>query len=250
MLTINGPDDFDAVADSLLNRYLLIINNQEWRITEIEFYYYSDEHPDGYTHKDTNQKKSNEWYFHRQNGGAFKGGTYKGLDISCGNGINYGGILIRSISRDNQLIEGPCNVVNKILEITCCDSISDLVTKITSNIFENGLLYLKETFDNKVEIMKGPRVGLTLKQNKQLDYIYKNYRYVTTCNVKKNKCTLVLSEFISNKNILDQRNLNRWLDLYNNGKTKTDTYFLSENPGISTVKVQCELLGFIHSKVQ
>lgn len=104
MFAVN-ENNFDTMANLLLNKSILVINNTEWRISEIEFYYHSNIHPDNYTHKDENQKRNGEWYFHRQNGKSYKGGTYKGLDISCGNENNYGGILLRSIEcKENTLL--------------------------------------------------------------------------------------------------------------------------------------------------
>ena len=254
--TVQGHQDFDQLANQLLNNYILKINETEWRIAEIEFYYYSSEHPDNYTHKDADQQRSNEWYFHRQNGGSFKGGTYKGLDISIGNGVNYGGILIRSIrlesprNQDTELIEGPCNVVNKILSLTHCETINDLVTKIKPNVFEPGLLYLSPMKLEELYIMKGPRVGLTLKKNTSFDFLTRRYRYVTSDKIKKNKCTLTLSEYTAEKRIIDQKNLQKWVKFYENGKDKTEDYFIKENPAINTVTVQCELLGYVEARNQ
>ena len=43
--------DFNKIADSLLNKYKLILKNgKEYRICEIEFYLKSKEHPDTFTH--------------------------------------------------------------------------------------------------------------------------------------------------------------------------------------------------------
>ena len=75
-----------------------------FRICEVEFYLNCEGHIDTFTHGDTLQKQNCKWYFHKMNG-AYKSGTYKGLDLSFGKpDINaIGGILIRAIM--------PCEVI-------------------------------------------------------------------------------------------------------------------------------------------
>jgi hypothetical protein len=122
---------FVRIADSLLNDYLLTVNQDyKYRISEIEFYYNdvhkSCVHPDTFTHGDEMQKKSGQWYFHRF-GKTYKVGTYKGMDLAFGKGdLAVGGILIRAITSvgaangkhlpPDEFIEGPCNSVSRILE--------------------------------------------------------------------------------------------------------------------------------------
>ena len=79
------------------------------------------------------QKQNGKWYFHKMNG-AYKSGTYKGLDLSFGNENATGGILLRAIrevtlpSTMGDFIEGPCNCVNRILQDTCKgENVKDLV---------------------------------------------------------------------------------------------------------------------------
>jgi hypothetical protein len=53
---------------------------------------------DEYTHCNDDQLKYGYWYFHKFPNGSYKGGTFKGLDITLGNNKDkYCGILIRSI---------------------------------------------------------------------------------------------------------------------------------------------------------
>src|SRR5271170_8512868 len=103
------------IAESLLNKYVLVVGEKEYRLAEIEFYINNGTHNDQYTHGDPNQKKYGKWYFHRYRGHAYKSGTYKGLDLTLGNDTTYFGILIRSIydTTTNTMIEGPCRSVNK-----------------------------------------------------------------------------------------------------------------------------------------
>ena len=85
------------------------------------------------------QKLNSQWYFHKMFG-AYKSGSYKGLDLSLGRPDlpTIGGILLRSLmpvtvtEKDGKIcvadpgtkaefIEGPCNCVNRILLETTGD---------------------------------------------------------------------------------------------------------------------------------
>jgi len=108
------------MSQMLLNETVLRINNEKCRICEVEYYLKNDTHFDPFVHGDSDQGIPLRWYFHKM-GKNYKSGTYKGLDLTFGYQdkkiSSYGGILIRSIKPENKdLIEGPCKVVNYILE--------------------------------------------------------------------------------------------------------------------------------------
>lgn len=192
------------------------------------------------------------------------------MDISCGNVQqdefnSYGGILIRSISdsekderydEGNELIEGPCKVVDKILSLCKVASIAELVPQLSENIFTPGPLYFskrekkngKEEKEEKQEnkINNSIRVGLTLKKQKNLEYIYKQYRYYNCNNLKKNKCLISLSEYHKNKGEVKTSKLKEWIGHAEKGKEKDNKYFLDNHPDLKTVALQCELFGFLH----
>ena len=59
------------------------------------------------------------WYFHKK-GGTYKSGSFKGMDLACGDKDRdvFAGLLLRSVvDADGKLTEGPCLVVDKILEL-------------------------------------------------------------------------------------------------------------------------------------
>ena len=59
------------------------------------------------------------WYFHRK-GGTYKSGSFKGMDLACGDKDKnvFAGLLLRAVlDPSDKLIEGPCLVVDKILEM-------------------------------------------------------------------------------------------------------------------------------------
>jgi len=155
-----------------MNQYLMYIRGVPHRLTELEFYFCGDKHQDVFTHQDELQKTSGNWYFHKS-GSGYKGGSYKGLDITFGQS-GYGGILIRAIeTMSGTYIEGPSTCVDQILSINRTKNgipeIAEYVDTDTFNrsVFKKGTLYLEKT-DNLEQraIVAGPRFGLTLKKNR------------------------------------------------------------------------------------
>ena len=113
---------FKGIAKLLLNNYHIETPSTKYRLTEIEFYYYNENHPDestyGYSKKTSKpksridlhkekQRKTLNWFFH-----------YSGIDISIGNGTSPGGILIRGIEKigsPNEIFAGPLIVQLELL---------------------------------------------------------------------------------------------------------------------------------------
>lgn len=151
-------NDFDRIAEELMNKWILKVNNFRYRITEIEFYLNSASHNDSYTHGHEYQKTSGQWYFHGS-----------GIDITFGSEEFFGGILIRGIyNLDNKkYINGPLKTV------------TELFGGFDSIFLKNFEFGLTPDLENKIEIediLKAPRVGLNPK--KDLDAFNKFYRYL------------------------------------------------------------------------
>lgn len=121
-----GPDSncqgwFESIARLLMIGYEIETAVGKYRIKEIEFYYYSDSHPDETTygfikegkhysprilrHKNA-QRIQGSWFFH-----------YSGIDLVFGDENNPGGILIRTIERENpkEEIKGPLVVLLELM---------------------------------------------------------------------------------------------------------------------------------------
>ncbi|KAM9998848.1 hypothetical protein ACTFIZ_002401 [Dictyostelium cf. discoideum] len=145
---------FKEISFQLLNNVVLMINEQAHMLVEIEFYFKGCKHIDHFTHGDSMQLERGTWYFHRS-GSGYKGGSFKGLDITFGLGDSddesekktYGGILIRSIQilSDKSIIDGPSLCVDHILKTTNSKDISQFIRSHGRSIFENenSTLYLK-----------------------------------------------------------------------------------------------------------
>lgn len=208
---------FNEIAKKIFYEYVLVVGKQNYRITEIEFYYYDKcIHPDPYVHCNEIQEKFGEWYFHRyKESDKLKVGNYKGLDITFGKGKAckiYGGILIRAIEKyddTNEYTEGPCNVVKQILEEFSINEYNKkeynkFLKEIEKHdIFENNKIIKKinlislSSSEKKNDIVyKCPRNGLSIKSNPDShweEYIMKPYRYLLwPKKTKKGRDLLIL----------------------------------------------------------
>lgn len=186
--------DFESIANILLNESYLKINNIKYRLIEIEFYLRNHLHPDMYVHANSEQKLKYKYYFHRFANGTYKGGTFKGLDIVLGDDgtDTYFGILIRAIlnTETDILIEGPCNVVNHILNMYEYDRILDLTANESISIRKNddNFILRSSTMFDSVQMYSGPRIGLSGTKK----YVDSPYRYCIFQNrIKKQKTKLI-----------------------------------------------------------
>lgn len=172
---------FFEIANKLLNECYLKVNKKIFRIIEIEFYLKCTNHDDLYTHCNPDQLLMETFYFHKYKN-TYKSGTYKGMDITLGDKKTncYFGVLIRSIKRvkTGETIQGPCNVVNRILLEYGCSSIMEFTNGENFSITENPRNFIVVP-THKMEIKSiaiGPRIGLS---EKYPELRKKNYRYVT-----------------------------------------------------------------------
>lgn len=77
---------FNHLSNQLFNKYVLIVNGVAYRLVDIEFYAFAETFKDPYTHKHVQQLSNGKFYLHGS-----------GMDITFGDGVNFGGILIRGI---------------------------------------------------------------------------------------------------------------------------------------------------------
>jgi hypothetical protein len=256
----------------IFNQVLLKCGNILCRIIEIELYM----DPDPYNHRDPDQLTYNCWYFHRQNGGNYKSGTYKGVDVTFGNSTTHNGILIRSILNlsNNDIIEGPCKVVNFILEQTLCSSINELVSKSSNqppSISDTSFpLHLINQITNTNNIIySSPRVGLTLNKcdngnDLKYSYIFKPLRFTCFPNkINKYKSLMILEYLKSNiidtnynnicPNLLNsltqifgstKNNILKWINYYIEGKNIKSSHN-NIKLGVNTINDLCKTYGYL-----
>ncbi|EFC40849.1 predicted protein [Naegleria gruberi] len=199
-------DTFVSISDYLFNNTELVVKDKTYRLAELEYYFTCPPvHNDPFSHCHDLQATRGEWYFHQSlaktNDNNYKGGSYKGLDISIGSAGFKGGILIRSLLKsDNKtLVEGPSKCVDEIIGAYDCDNIQEFVTKCFKGqkhfqaLSTSSAFYLKPIDTPYSDTMvKSARVGLTLKQKTQqkerVEYIFKPYRHCLKAkDIKKGK---------------------------------------------------------------
>lgn len=99
---INIDHEFERLSKLLLLEKVLVVNNEKIRFTEIEFYYYSKNHDDAFTHE--HGSDAGKWRFHNQ-----------GFDITLKGESGFGGILIRGIEIGGKYFNGPRRVLFEIM---------------------------------------------------------------------------------------------------------------------------------------
>lgn len=105
-IDFNNPN-FDELAEFLFNKSKIVIDNISYNFAEIEIYFATindkgeiDEPiRDIFCHCAHEQTKTCNLYFH-----------YSGVDITIGNNICFGGILIRGVESNNIFMYGPGRV--------------------------------------------------------------------------------------------------------------------------------------------
>ena len=118
----------------------------------------------------------------------FRGGSFKGLDLTFGDTGAYGGMLIRGIElADGALVSGPCLCVDYLIRQLGFTSVAELhgATVGRHAVQDNGLLTLLES-NSACErpIFNTPRVGLSLKRASDahsplIPYVMRRYRFLT-----------------------------------------------------------------------
>ncbi len=192
---------YKTLVSGLMNESALMIAGKRYRIAEVEIYHYEEDHADPYVHKHPDQLTTNKWYFHRASDSTvakYRGGTYKGLDLTRGTeganngdsddgkGERYFGILIRSIyDCDGTLIEGPCRVVDFILKQYKMGSIIELTNDIRLDALQNEHNFIVAPFSwKKKHVSSGIRVGLS---SKHPEWAQRHYRFTIYKNKLKKK---------------------------------------------------------------
>lgn len=135
-----------TVMTDLHNNYALSFGDHIARMLELEWYPLDDP----FTHGNELQHRASGFYIHRTGKlatSSYKAGTYCGIDLCM-----QGGMLIRAIQINDEVVEGPCLVVRKIAELTGWDFPT----------IEQNLRLIDHAWTPTTPIF-GPRGGLTLK---------------------------------------------------------------------------------------
>jgi hypothetical protein len=196
---------FGRLAGGLLNHARVLIGGEPHRFTEIEMYYHGDPHLDPFTHRDPIQLECGRWYFHRSRG-QYRSGSFKGVDLTFGDGSAFAGVLIRGIeTADGTLIDGPSLTVDYLLTKTGTGDVAALDRAIAGRQAwdaANPLLLEAASRPTQHEVFRSARVGLSLKRagghSPMPRYVLRAYRYLTEPRrISKGKPLLVLALYAS-----------------------------------------------------
>ncbi|MFD0751292.1 hypothetical protein ACFQZS_14170 [Mucilaginibacter calamicampi] len=115
-ITQESQQKFKEIAETLFNAYAIKTHDTLYRITEVEFYWYSDSHKDHSTYKRKHVfPNAGQWFFH-----------YSGVDIALKNDTGgYGGILIRGLHDGEHFVNGPMVCAMKLF--SCTDAFSPTI---------------------------------------------------------------------------------------------------------------------------
>ena len=193
---------FNNIADKLFNDYKLQINDDFYRLLDIEFYFFAKGiYEDVHTHKSEMQLHSGKWYFHKS-----------GIDLTIGNGVYHGGILLRGIMKfSNNLgtkseffekeIHGPVNIKTEITSkfYGAFEDKCNLFRLVNIEKDRQGALMKSPSY-----IIKSKRIGLTSKDRDiNDDFLNGDFRYQILLDGIKlnysNKESLVKSLLKENK---------------------------------------------------
>lgn len=192
-----APAWFAAVADRLLNHLRLYVAGRPHRLIEVEAYVHAPDHPDPFPHRHPIQSRPGRWYFHRS-GGSYRGGSFKGVDVSVGSGPACGGFLLRGLEApDGTVIDGPSLLVDHLLSGTRYGTVAELDAALgeTPAWAADSPLSLRPVGAEPRPILKALRVGLSLKRHGRdaVGYLFRRYRYLTDPRrTKKGKPQMVL----------------------------------------------------------
>ena len=192
---------FVEIGDRLLNKTNLLVKGATYRFAELEVYYHGPGHFDPFPHCDPLQRENGRWYFHRTRG-QYRDGSFKGLDLTLGDGTAYFGILIRSIVEPNgTAIVGPSLTVDHLLAQTDSKDVASLDRAINERTIwdRSSPLFIRESDAARTAtVYASARVGLSLKRATNMpeavEFIGRPYRFlIEPRSITKGKQQLVLA---------------------------------------------------------
>ncbi len=176
---LRDPNQFLAAASALFAA-TWAVGGHRLRLLEVEFYLFGPGHPDPYVHAQPGQSSYGRWCLHRT-GNSFRGGSFKGLDLSFGPKNVFGGVLLRSLTDGDQVVRGPCLVVERLLSLLGVAHLAELEPALEATTWEPG----PPAPDGSSEapgVLASARVGLGLARAARFPamprYVARRYRFV------------------------------------------------------------------------
>jgi hypothetical protein len=169
-------DFFDALSEFVFQKVRLVINQENFRFSEIEFYVKSHSHKDMFTHDDPLQSELGRWYVHES-----------GIDMTFGNSNMAASILIRGLKNEGSrnlrgmFISGPLQVLKKICSgMKTIDSTNhDFYIEYVNGLEETVWIRHSRIGLSKETEIKRRKEYYDLDTNDESDLFYNRpYRYV------------------------------------------------------------------------
>jgi hypothetical protein len=252
---------FAVIANRLLNGCRLMAGGKAHRLTEVEAYYYGGPHKDPFAHRDPVQKATGRWYFHRTKG-VYRGGSFKGVDLTFGGADAFGGFLIRGLEEEGgPLVDGPSLTVDHLLRQTGKATVAELDTAIAGlACWESANpLRLEWTPLEERPLLRCARVGLSLRRLRNSTepprFLIRSYRFLSEPRrISKGKPLMVLGLHAQGKTVDEivqttgcpRGTVKRYVEEFETGRTEEgfDRFFGVE---FSTVDL-CRLHGLWHTR--
>jgi len=247
----------------LLNHVLLVAKGRPYRLTEVEAYLQSEQHPDPFVHGAPEQSKHCRFYFHKR-GSSYLEGPRKGMDLTFGTeGLHQGGFLIRGIGAQDEAghyVDGPSRCVDEILKTLGQKSASELGERFQAT-FTKELspdFYLLSTPSLHFgEWCAAPRVGLALRKSdleERVKYIDRLYRFHICPDQTKSDSKLIFLALLRQgwsgghaRLLMNMKEFQckRALEAFQEGKGKDPKTFV--DAARSNESDRCELYGALAS---
>jgi hypothetical protein len=245
----------ETIAELVLRRCTWMIADKPHRFTEVEFYVTNSAHDDPFTHGDPMQREFVRWYHHRT-GREFRGGTYKGLDLTFGDERTFAGMLIRgvaSLDSPAMLWDGPSVCVDHLLSSVGHASVASFVAAYDREADEkrSSPSYVRVDAARDQPVFRSARVGLSLERGataSRVKFIGAPYRFLTEpARIKKGRVQLVCAmhalgeraESIASSTGSTLNRVQKYIEQYELGRSRDPEEFR----GDLGVDELCQMLG-------
>lgn len=256
------PNIFRRHANTILNDLELVVDQSCYKITEISFHSYSNNHMDPWVYKRDGQLNTNNWllYYRRDEP------DQPMIEMVFGNRDQkkYSGVLIRGIHEINKSgsgdkIYGPVNVAKKVIDllgVSSAEAIGQYSGQNLNNPHGKFFIRTKKISREPRDLHESPRKNLSWNKKdadpfRKLRFRMENYRFFTYPELvyeydakKKDPALLWLSLFLSGASInIVNANSSDFLEEFGRGLSRD----MSTTNGIprytSSVYWECRLLG-------
>lgn len=171
----NIEDSFYEIANFLINEHNLKAGNSNYQVSNIEFYYYNEKlhrddncHSLKYKRAKVRQLLNSKWYVHKISiNPNFK---HKGIDFTFGDGVNFGGILIKEVIRiEDSKRFSQSKFVDELINVLEPKDSDEFIKMVE----EQAKLTFNKSGKKNLSIERCSRIGLAKETFKDSLYAFK-----------------------------------------------------------------------------